>query len=210
MLTAERMYAERGVNGVSLREIGAAAGQLNTGAARYHFGSKIGLINAVFEQRMVPINALRCEMIDALIADGETRSVRRLAEAFVHPLASALGDRGNPTWYVRFAVTAGDCEGAAPTRAAQQEWTSGFDHLQHLMIDALTDLPAPLREQRWRLFNSFVAHSLADREALLELPEPPNWFSRELFLSTVVDAAVALITAPVSVATALMLEGAHR
>src|SRR3954468_1858537 len=84
--TAERMYAERGINGVSLRQIGAAAGQLNTSAARYHFGSKVGLINAVFEQRMGPINALRMEMIDATQADAEVRSVRRLVEAFVLPL----------------------------------------------------------------------------------------------------------------------------
>ena len=55
--TAERLFAERGVNGVSLREIGAEAGQRNTGAVRYHLGSKEQLVSAVFEHRMVPINA---------------------------------------------------------------------------------------------------------------------------------------------------------
>ena len=59
------MYAERGINGVSLRQIGTAAGQLNTGAARYHFGSKVGLINAVFEHRMGPINACLLYTSDA-------------------------------------------------------------------------------------------------------------------------------------------------
>ena len=54
--TAERLFAERGVNAVSLREIGAEAGQRNTGAVRYHFGTKEALVNAVFEHRMTPIN----------------------------------------------------------------------------------------------------------------------------------------------------------
>src|SRR5688572_7533245 len=105
--TAERMYAERGLNGVSLREIGAAAGQLNTGAARYHFGSKLGLINAVFELRMAPINADRERLLDEIEADDAVGDLRRLAVAFVLPLAGALGTREPPSWYLRFAVQAG-------------------------------------------------------------------------------------------------------
>ncbi|PSM40367.1 hypothetical protein C6Y14_27135 [Streptomyces dioscori] len=56
---AERLHAERGVNGASLREISVVAGQRNTGAVRYHFGSKAGLPSAVFEHRMRHANTLR-------------------------------------------------------------------------------------------------------------------------------------------------------
>lgn len=207
--TAERMYAERGINGVSLREIGAAAGQLNTGAARYHFGSKVGLVNAVFEHRMGPINEIRLAMLDRVVADDASADVRRLAEAFILPLATALGDRACPSHYLRFAVQAGHLEGSAPTRLGDQAWTRGMDRLRALTLDALATVPAALRDQRWWLFNSYAAHALADRERVLEHPVPAGWLPRDAFLSTVTDTAVALLCAPVSAATADLLQGAH-
>ena len=203
------MYAERGINGVSLRQIGAAAGQLNTSAARYHFGSKVGLINAVFEHRMGPINTMRIEMIDAIEAEGENHSVRRLVEAFVLPLASALGDSTRPSWYIRFAVAAGAVGGAAPTQLAAQEWTRGIDRLQRLTFEALTSASIQHRELRWQLCMSYVAHALADREALLHQPQGRRWLRHDVFVSTLIDTAVALITAPTSAPTARTLEGAH-
>ena len=42
MLAGEQLFAERGFRGVSLREIGLAAGQRNNSAAQYHFGSRLG------------------------------------------------------------------------------------------------------------------------------------------------------------------------
>jgi len=207
--TAERMYAERGINGVSLRQIGTAAGQLNTGAARYHFGSKVGLINAVFEHRMAPINAMRLEMIDAIVADDETLSVRRLVEAFLLPLATALGDRTRPSWYIRFAVAAGAVGGAAPTQLAKQEWTGGIDRLRRMMFDALAVESVTHRELRWQLCLSYIAHALADREAVLQQPRDRRWLPHDDFLSTLIDTAVALITAPASTATAPLPQGAR-
>ena len=44
----ERLFGESGIDGVSLREVAAAAGQGNTSAVRYHFGSKDGLVAAIF------------------------------------------------------------------------------------------------------------------------------------------------------------------
>ena len=52
VLVAERLFAERGIDGVSLRQIGAAAGNGNNSAVQYHFGSKDNLIQAIFEYRL--------------------------------------------------------------------------------------------------------------------------------------------------------------
>jgi AcrR family transcriptional regulator len=49
ILAAEQPFAENGVDGVSLREIAVAAGQRNNSAAQYHFGTKQGLVEAVFD-----------------------------------------------------------------------------------------------------------------------------------------------------------------
>ena len=53
---AERMFAESGVHGVSLRAIIAEAG-VNLAAVHYHFGSKDALVEAVFERRVGPADA---------------------------------------------------------------------------------------------------------------------------------------------------------
>jgi AcrR family transcriptional regulator len=44
------LFAERGLGGVSLREINEAAGQRNTNALHYHFGDRDGLIGAIVER----------------------------------------------------------------------------------------------------------------------------------------------------------------
>jgi len=55
MRAAEQLFAQQGVDRVSLREIAIAAGQRNVSAATYHFGSKRELIEAILERHTLPI-----------------------------------------------------------------------------------------------------------------------------------------------------------
>lgn len=61
---AERMFAEHGYHGASLRAITAEAG-VNLAAVNYHFRSKESLINAVFARRLEPLNRRRLALLDA-------------------------------------------------------------------------------------------------------------------------------------------------
>ena len=70
VLAAERLFAARGYEGVSLREIGAAAGSGNNSAVQYHFGSKGQLVVAIFENRLPYIDDRRAVLI------GATRTTR--------------------------------------------------------------------------------------------------------------------------------------
>jgi AcrR family transcriptional regulator len=47
LLTALDLYAQRGLEGVSLRTISAASGTRNSAAAHYHFGNRQGVLEAI-------------------------------------------------------------------------------------------------------------------------------------------------------------------
>src|SRR5271157_2146572 len=60
---AERLFAEHGLEGVSTRDITALA-EANVGAISYYFGSKEGLVFAVFDRRLTPITKERLAALD--------------------------------------------------------------------------------------------------------------------------------------------------
>ena len=63
LLAAERMIADHGVDGVSMRQIGTAVGSGNNSAVLYHFGSKDNLVTAIFEYRLPGLRERRAELI---------------------------------------------------------------------------------------------------------------------------------------------------
>src|SRR5215831_9198540 len=84
---AEKLFAEKGFDATSLREITAAA-NVNLAAVNYHFQSKEALIAAVFARRMRPITAARLEALGRLEneANGQPVPVEKVLEAFIAPV----------------------------------------------------------------------------------------------------------------------------
>lgn len=93
--TAERLFAEQGIDAVSLRTVMSEAGT-NVAAVRYHFGTKEALVAAVVRTRSDEIRVARDHLLTALEAT-PAPDVRGLAEAFVLPLASMAG-AGDTSW----------------------------------------------------------------------------------------------------------------
>ncbi|MEY2589238.1 MAG: hypothetical protein QOJ67_1222, partial [Acidimicrobiaceae bacterium] len=90
---AERLFAEHGSDGVSLREINAEAGASNASAVQYHFGDRRGLVRAVLAKHELEIERRRHQLLDAYEAWAEP-NVRALAAALVEPLAAELSSDG--------------------------------------------------------------------------------------------------------------------
>ena len=52
LATAERLFGQFGLNGVTIRQITLAAGMANNSAVAYHFGDREGLLKAICEWRV--------------------------------------------------------------------------------------------------------------------------------------------------------------
>lgn len=83
---AERLFAEKGLDGTSTREITDAAGA-NLASVNYYFGSKEGLISAVFHRHFGPLNEERLAMLDSVerAAGNGPPVLEAVLEAFIRP-----------------------------------------------------------------------------------------------------------------------------
>lgn len=87
---AERLFSERGIDAVSLREITSEAG-VNSAAAHYHFGSKEVVLAALFAVRARPIAERREQLLGALKLDRQGRpKLEDVLRAFLQPALEAL------------------------------------------------------------------------------------------------------------------------
>jgi AcrR family transcriptional regulator len=86
---AERLFAEHGFRGASVRAITDLAGA-NLAAVGYHFGSKAELLSAVVRRVVEPINAAQTAGLDRLLARTPDPPVIELVEAFAGPLFDGM------------------------------------------------------------------------------------------------------------------------
>ncbi len=95
ILAGEVLFARDGIEGASLREIAAQAGQRNHHAVQYHFGSRDSLVQAVFDYRMHQMEETRGAMLTAAAASGRNDDLRTAVEIIFLPqlqLIDAFGD----------------------------------------------------------------------------------------------------------------------
>lgn len=97
---AERLFAERGIEGVSLRTISVASQQGNTRALQYHFNDRAGIVSAILLTRMVYIENRRSELLEEALACGSP-GVATLLEILMRPFSEFTSADGRNV-YARF------------------------------------------------------------------------------------------------------------
>jgi AcrR family transcriptional regulator len=95
---AEALFAERGFDATTVRDITEAA-NANVAAVNYHFGSKEALLRAVTDRVVGPLNARRRELLAELERRGDAPPVAAVLEAFIRPDIETMQrvDSGLPT-----------------------------------------------------------------------------------------------------------------
>ena len=92
ILAAIRVFAEHGVDSVSLRMINREAGHKNNSALHYHFGSKMGLIEAMddfIQQHFDEVREPQLAELECSVNEGKA-SIRDAMEVFVNPYVQII------------------------------------------------------------------------------------------------------------------------
>ena len=188
LTAAERLFADRGITTVSLREINREAGAKSASAVQYHFADRAGVLQAILDKHRRDVDARRHAVLDHCEAEA-VLGLRDLAGALVRPLASKLTDTDGGPDYLRINAelvnTPRPTVGAAPGDPADsiQRWRA--------MVEPLLDPDATRLHRRFTAIR-FCAVELGRRAATA-----PHTDDR-LFTEHLVDLTAALLAAPVS------------
>ncbi|WP_214404458.1 TetR/AcrR family transcriptional regulator [Pseudonocardia lacus] len=193
---AEHLFAERGVDAVSLREITRVAGARNVIAVQYHFDDRAGVLTAILAKHLPDVDARRHALLDEIEAADGTPTARALAGALVRPLAAKLADPdGGPAFLQIYAEL---MSRPSPQVRPADVVSDSLGRWRAAVVPVL----AP---QARRLHRRWTAIVHTGVELARRARSAPHTDDR-LFTSYLVDVVAAILTAPVSSETARLAD----
>ncbi|MEA3054838.1 MAG: hypothetical protein QOD30_270 [Actinomycetota bacterium] len=186
LATAERLFAARGIDAVSLREITREAGAKNAIAVQYHFDDRAGVLQAIFEKHVPEVEARRHAMLDEYEANG-TADLRAMASALVRPLAAKLVDPDGGREFLQIYAELLDRPQQPSTTKASDDSLQRWRRVLEPLLD----------EDAVRLHRRFTAIL----HTAIELSRRARDRARaddRLFTSYLIDVVTAILAAPVS------------
>src|SRR3954454_3828244 len=151
LLAAERLFAEHGLAGISLRQICIEAGSSNNSAIQYHFGSKDDLLRAIFAYRLGDLMQRRT----LLRARANPDDLREQLEAHVLPLIELA--ESSDSSYVSF-IEQLQRAGAVEVFLRQENAMKSQEEFTLVMQRLLPHITEPARSLRIRQVQDLAVH----------------------------------------------------
>jgi AcrR family transcriptional regulator len=165
MDAAERLFAERGIEAVSLRTINLEAGY-SVAALHYHFGTRDGLVRALLERAQPPMLAQRSPLLAALRSRSDP-PLTQIVEALVRPLTAGMGeDFAASLARLRFLVRLSFDRSPYLTRLLE----ASVAEFRPLLRRALPRLDVRTLTRRWLLAVDLAQQALGNVAVHLECP----------------------------------------
>jgi len=187
---AERLFAEHGLEGVSLRAINAEAG-LSPAALHYHFGTQKALVEALLERQMPALMERRRRLLDALEDRPEPPPTREVLDALLRPQVELLAEGGEPGLRYLRLIHRLQADGDLDQHFVVERWPGGVERLVPLLCEANPSLPLPVIELRLGLAIAAMLRSLANGFA-------PMGGGLEVQVSALLDFLTGGFEAPVT------------
>ncbi len=175
---AERLFAEKGIDGASLRAVTREAG-VNLAAVHYHLGGKDGLLAAVIDRRVAPVNAERLKRLNHLEgrAQGEAIAVDELIRAFVEPALRIVTSEERGILVARALCRLYFEAGDTFREILMNQFREVAERYIAALIHSLRPLPPHEVVRRFQYVVGVLIHELADPHRIrssgfpIELPE---------------------------------------
>jgi len=202
--TAERLLAAHGVDGVSLRQITRDAGQRNSTALQYHFGSREGLLRAVLDHHLAHVTVRGSALLDRYIGGDDTGArdgrLLELVDGLVLPLCAELDCAEGGPEFLQIAAEV----------VNRSDWLVAPGSLIELLIKPhrrWAELSEPFLAEHaaGRLHRRFAAMRFVYTELGRRARQPLPRRDDRLFASQLADLVAALLTAPLSPRTTALL-----
>jgi TetR/AcrR family transcriptional regulator, regulator of cefoperazone and chloramphenicol sensitivity len=186
--TAEHLFARGSIAGVTTREITEAAGQKNTSAISYHFGSREGLLLELLARRGAPVDERRRALRDTL---GVAPELPELVDCLVVPYSALLLNPEGRS-YLRIV---------AQLRGRFAQWRVASDsdttvHLAHVLdeIERRGAGDAAVRRERVVAMIMVITATTAERARVIDEHQVPE-LDHDRFVENLVAMCAALVQA---------------
>ena len=157
MNAAERLFADRGFAGVSVRDITDAA-NVNSALVGYHFRGKLGLLSAIYREHAEALTSERLRLLSEYQTAGRRPTLEEIFVAFVRPALSVTCDDAGGADFLRLRSVLA----AENSELLEQLVAENFDRCSGAFVDAFCScLPDLTRDDvLWRFHFLLGCHLL--------------------------------------------------
>lgn len=196
---ALRLFVQRGLENVSIRDIQTAAGQKNNGSISYYFSSKDALLREIVADIARVLDEDNNRRLDALEARGGPTDIRQVAEILL-PIVSrpasefSEAEQYQLQFFTSVLITRRDLMFEA-TAGADRATRRCFAHIRRLA----PEMPAEILRQRLQLMLLYGLTAGASMEAgRVDNRAWKSLWNQRSAEPNLADTMAGMITAPVS------------
>lgn len=195
---ARRLFAERGIHSVSVREIVQAAKQRNNGVIAYYFGTKDNLIREILIDGAERIEQRRQAFLSDLEARGGPLTVREAVEAIALPTAMFSDeDTEYGSYYTGFLLQVTRTDKNLVGDTLRDQWNTGYQRCLTHLRRLLPHLPASVQNRRFVFMGIMFSALLAQREEMMrEVGRSHSMWRSQETLADIVRVVTAMLETP--------------
>lgn len=192
---AENLFADKGFNGTSLREITSLA-DVNLAAVNYHFGSKKELIKAVMSRYMNELSPKLEASLSAICQQTQPPNLVEVFSAFIDPLLSlnVFKEKGTSNFLQLLGRGYTDSQGFLRWFLTTQ-YPGVIENFVSAVQRAYPELTA--EDIFWRLHFTMgtVVFTMSSSDALMDIAQSD--FHQQLDISDVIHKVIPFVAAGV-------------
>ena len=196
MQAAQRLFAERGIDAVSVNEITIAAGQKNRNALQYHFGNRNGLLQAIIDHHIARVSEYRGPVLESL--DEAATPAHNAARALVAPIIEYVQSDADALDYVKLISQIAAASLPETNPGATSALSFGFDErLRDAMVAAIAHLSPEEAQRRLFLVITLTFRGVGDIcKAVESRPEEEMRAARDGLLAELLLSVESILAAP--------------